>query len=263
MISVAELSVTAVKATRLRSVESVTLGPDGAEGNRRFYLIDERGRMVNGKTVGSLQAVVASVRSERLALEFPDGSVVEAPLTPGAIVQTEFFSRGREARLAEGPWSDAISSFAGRPLRLVEADGDGAGVDRGRDGGVTLISRASLDRLAAEAGTAGIDPRRFRMLIEIDGVEANEEDAWVGRRASIGEAVVAFGGHVGRCLITSRDPDTGNVDLPTLDILRGYRGEVRDPSGTPAPPTELLPFGIYGAVVQGGVVRLGDKVMLR
>jgi uncharacterized protein YcbX len=63
---------------------------------------------------------------------------------------------------------------------------------------------------------------------------------------------VSFEGNVGRCLITSRDPDTGVVDLPTLDILREYRGDLDT--------TEPLPFGIYGSVVEPGAIRVGDSV---
>ena len=99
-----------------------------------------------------------------------------------------------------------------------------------------------------------VDARRFRMLVEVEGVDAHAEDAWVGMRAQIGGALVEFAGHVGRCLVTSRDPDRGRIDLPTLDVLRQYRGEV--------PATEPLPFGIFGAVVEPGTVRVGDPVSL-
>jgi uncharacterized protein YcbX len=254
VITVTGLAVTPVKATRLRTVQEVSLGPDGAVGNRRFYLVDEQGQMINSKMVGSLQAVVADYEpsERRLALTFPDGRVVGGPVSYAGTVATEFFSVPREARLVDGPWSEAISRFVGRSLRLVEADGDGAGVDRGRNGGVTLISRASLDCLASVAQTSSVDPRRFRMLIEIDGVVAHEEDRWAGHRVRIGEASIRFRGHVGRCLITSRDPNSGEVDLPTLDILRRYRGD--------AVTTEPLPFGIYGEVLAGGIVRVGDEV---
>ena len=91
-------------------------------------------------------------------------------------------------------------------------------------------------------------------MIEVDGVAAHAEDGWVGRSVRIGDAVVAFGGHVGRCLITSRHPETGEVDLPTLDILAGYRGNVE--------ATEPLPFGVYGEVREPGVIALGDEVQL-
>jgi uncharacterized protein len=144
-----------------------------------------------------------------------------------------------------------VSDHVGRPLRLVEADEDGA-VDRGRGGSVSLISRASLARMERAAGEESIDVRRFRMLIEIDGVDAHAEDRWVGSAVSIGDATVLFAGHVGRCLITSRDPDTGEVDLPTLDILRDYRGD--------ADTTEPLAFGIWGRVLEPGTIRVGDAV---
>ena len=54
-------------------------------------------------------------------------------------------------------------------------------------------------------------------------------------------------GHIGRCLITSRDPETAEVDLPTLELLAAYRREIDS--------TEPLPFGIYGEVLVGGTVR--------
>ncbi len=256
MTTVAGLAVTAVKGTRLQDVHEVLLERDGARGNRRFFVIDERGRMVNGKQLGALQTVVAdfSEGDRRLVLTFPDGMKVEGSVELDGSVETRFYSSSLAARLVRGPWAAALSDHVGRPLRLVEADGEGAGVDRGREGGVSLISRASLARLASAAGEPDVDARRFRMLIEIAGVDAHEEDSWVGRSVRIGDALVTFGGHVGRCLITSRDPESGEIDLPTLDIIRGYR----DDSAT----TEPLPFGVYGEVIGSGTVRVGDPVTL-
>jgi uncharacterized protein len=205
--------------------------------------------------LGTLQTVIAdySDADRTLRLSLPDGRVVQGEVRLGDSVTTSFFSQVTDGRLVHGPWSEALSEVCGRPLRLVEVDRRGTGVDRGPGGAVSLISRASLGRLASEAGCESVDPRRFRMLIEIDGVAAHAEDGWVGNGSMrIGEAVVAFGGHVGRCLITSRDPDTGTVDLPTLDILGSYR--------TGLDTTEPLPFGIWGRVLEPGAVALGDEV---
>jgi uncharacterized protein YcbX len=134
----------------------------------------------------------------------------------------------------------------------VPSEGRGSAVDRGDLGAATLISTASLERLAAEADVDSIDARRFRMLIEVDGLDAHAEDRWVGSEVRIGEALLRFEGNVGRCLITSRDPDNGIVDLPTLELLGAYR---RDDDAT-----EPLPFGIYGSVLEEGVVRVGVAV---
>jgi len=61
-------------------------------------------------------------------------------------------------------------------------------------------------------------------------------------------------GHVERCLVTGRDPDTGVSDLDTLDLLRSYRGGLAT--------SEPLACGIYGQVIEPGAVQLGDAVTL-
>jgi uncharacterized protein YcbX len=149
-----------------------------------------------------------------------------------------------------GPWSDALSDFAGERLTLLWAE-EGA-PDRLYAGGASIVSNASLARLAEVAGEdEPLDGRRFRMLFEIDGVGEHEEDEWFGQRVAIGGAVVAAVGDVGRCVVTTKNPDTGETDIDTLKTLAGYRREGR---------TEPLPFGIHAAVVQPGSVRVGDAV---
>jgi uncharacterized protein YcbX len=89
------------------------------------------------------------------------------------------------------------------------------------------------------------------MLFEIDGVEPHEEDTWLGHRVTIGEAVIAPVGEVGRCAVTTRNPDTGVFDFDTLNVLAGYRRE-----GV----VEPLPFGVWCDVAVRGRVRVGDVV---
>jgi uncharacterized protein YcbX len=221
--------------------------------DRRFFLVDERGRLVNGKHVGELGSVVAAYDGDAraLTLTFPDGAVVAGTVELGEPFHARFFSRPRRSAEVLGPWSQALSEWFGRTLRVVEGI-DRCGVDRGRRGAVSLISRASVDGLARVAGELDVDARRFRMLVEIDGVAAHAEDAWVGARVRIGEAIVRVGGHVGRCSITHRHPESGADDLPTLDLLRSYRGGLDT--------TEPLAFGVYGEVLGGGRVAVGDAV---
>lgn len=251
-VQITDLAITPVKGTRLRSVRQVELERDGARGDRRFFLIDGRDRMVNAKQLGDLLRVRADFNEldRRLTLEFPDQGTVSGPVAAGAAVDARFFSRVASGVLVEGPWAEALSTYLGQTVRLVDA---GGAVDRGPRGAASLISRASLVRLASIAGESSVDSRRFRMLVEIDGVAAHGEDQWVGREISLGDAVVRFGGNVGRCLVTSRDPDSGEINLPTLDLLGEYRQGLDS--------TEPLPFGIYGEVVRPGTVRVGDAVV--
>jgi uncharacterized protein len=91
------------------------------------------------------------------------------------------------------------------------------------------------------------------MLFEIEGVEAHAEDGWLGRQVQIGDTTIVLNGDVGRCVVTSQNPDTGIPDLDTLRTLAAYRRE-----GV----VEDLPFGLYGEVAVPGRVRAGDAVRL-
>jgi uncharacterized protein YcbX len=253
-ITVTALATTAIKGLRMRRRDELRLDRDGAREDRRFFVADERGRMVNGKQLGELCTVIAdySEAERALTLLFPDGRGVSGAVELGPQTAVGFFSESIRAAPVLGPFGEALSAHAGQPLRLMEPDREGGAVDRGARGTVSLISRASLAALAEVAGVEAVDGRRFRMLIEVDGAPANEEDGWVGRTVRIGQALVSFEGHVGRCLVTSRDPESGEIDLPTLDLLRSYRAG--------AHATESLPLGVYGRVLEAGHVRVGDAV---
>jgi uncharacterized protein len=89
------------------------------------------------------------------------------------------------------------------------------------------------------------------MLFEIDGVGPHEEDEWLDTQVQVGDAVLQFNGDVGRCVITSLDPETGITTFDTLGTLARYRREGRN---------EPLPLGVYGTVAVPGRVRVGDAV---
>jgi uncharacterized protein len=252
---VAWISIAPVKGLGLVHPEVVELGKDGVAANRAFYLIDELGQMVNGKRLGALVRIAPAYDPvlETLTLVFPDGTVVAGHVAAAEEVTTSFFGRPVSGHVVEGPWSKALSAYFARPLVLVKVAHEGDGVDRGPSAAVSLLSAASVDRLAAALGVApSLDRRRFRMLFGVTGVAAHAEDKWLGQRVRLGEAVVAVGGLAGRCLVTSQDPDTGTVDMDTLGALRSYR--LRAGSG------EKLPFGVWGEVVQPGLVALNDVV---
>jgi MOSC domain-containing protein len=250
---VVRISVAPVKSLGLVHPEEVQLERNGVVGNRRFWLRDESGALYAGKRDGRMLPIRPEWDEDtrRLALTFPGGERVEGVVELGEPVDAELYRLPLASRRVIGPWQEAISAHVGRPLELLWAD-DGA-VDRAPHGGsVSLVSRASLERLQEELeAESPVDGRRFRMLFEIDGVGAHEEDTWMGSEVRIGDAAVAVNGDIGRCVITSRDPDSGVVDLPTLATLASYRREGK---------MESLPFGVYGSVASPGRVRLGDAV---
>jgi len=251
---VTRISVAPVKGLSLHHPEAVELAKDGVPGDRAFFIIDENNEMVSATRLGPLVSATAEHDAEAgtLAIRFADGTTVAGAIELGEPEAVKFFGLGLEARSVQGDYSAALSELVGKPVRLVETPGKRAGVDRGAYGAATLISRASLERLAEQLGEDEVDGRRFRMTFEIDGVEPHAEDGWIDREVRVGGATVRIGGNVGRCALTTRNPETGVVDLKTLHALGEYRDEV--------PTSEPLPFGVHASVVTPGRVAVGDAV---
>lgn len=259
MPTIRALSLTPVKGTALHAPASLDLRPHGAVGNRDVFLIDEDGRMINGKRHGALATVVAQRSSDgaRLTMTLPDGAVVSEELPAGGEpTVTDFFGRPVVGRVLDGPWAPALSRLLGAPVRLVAADRPGDAVDVHP---VTVMSTASLAALAE----TGIDPRRFRMLVEVEGCGAFAEDSWRGRTIALGEARVRIGGPVPRCAVVTQDPDSGQVDLPVLRMLlerrRALAADGVD-AATAHLPDHRAYLGVYGTVERPGRVSVGDLV---
>jgi uncharacterized protein YcbX len=253
-LRVAWISHCPVKGLAIRQLDECDLTEAGITGDREFFLVDENDRLVNSKGLGALQQIVPRYDREvgSLTLAFPDGTTVAHEVGFNGSLGAQFWGVTVEVRVVDGPWSEAISDFAGRDLRLV--GGSGPAPDRRRSGAATLLGTGSLQALARILGVEAVDERRFRMNFGVEGLREHQEDEWLGRRVRLGEAVVVPQGNVGRCAVTTQNPDTGAPDLDTLKALADYRRLMET--------TEPLPFGVYAAVAQPGRVRVGDTVEL-
>lgn len=256
MAVVSRISIAPVKGLALLHPDEVMLGTTGVTANRRFHIVDADGRRYNQLRNGQLVRIRPEYDAdrERLTLHFPDGTVADGTVALAGEITTDFYGRPVAGNLVAGPWSEALSAWAGRPLRLVQSP-PGAAADR-RRGDVSLVSTASLAELARHSGqTEPVDGRRFRMLFELDDCTPHEEDDWIKRQVRIGEALVYLRNDVGRCAITTQNPETGVPDFDTLRAISSYRERTQNEAGK-----EHIPFGVFGEVVEPGRVALGDTV---
>jgi uncharacterized protein YcbX len=254
MTTAVRFSIAPVRSLGLQHPDHIDLTATGVLEDRRFYLIDEAGHLVDRIVVGRLVQVAAETdqAGEFLRLTFPDGAVVEDAVRLGEPVETALHGRTAIGHVVIGPWAAALEAVAGRPVRVVRTDRPG-GTRRGNP--TSLVSQASVRELARHAGLEAVDARRFRMLIELDGAVSHEEDEWVGRRIALGSAILRVTARDARCAITTQDPDSGARDLDTLRTIIGYRGLMPDEKGAPK-----AMFGVLADVEQPGLVRLGDEV---
>lgn len=224
----------------------------GVVEDRRFFLTDDKNRLVDRLIVGPLVQIETHTDpgATMLRMRFPDGNVIEDDVQLGEAVETPIHGRTGVGRVVIGPWADAVAAFAGRPIRVIRCDRPG-GTRRGNP--TSIISDGSLRELARRAGVETVDGRRFRMLIDLEGAQPHEEDTWIGKRIAIGDAVLRVTKPDARCAITTQSPDVGMRDLDTLRTIISYRG-LRE--------GKHADFGVLADVAQPGRVRVGDEVTL-
>lgn len=254
--TVTRLFTTPIKGFALNEPDAVTLNENGAVGDRDFFILDDTQRLFSITRTGVFGGWRAHFDSEQdvLSLTSPDGQLLQDTVIEGPATVTDFWeSRDVPGHVVGGRWSEQLSNIAGRPVVLVRTTRPGDGYD---ERPVTLAAEESVSELARATSSDPIDIRRFRMLINLAGVEPYEEETWSGLTVRIGSALLRMGGPVPRCNATTRNPDTGKRDLKTLKLIAESRGMRPNEFG------EDLNLGAYASVIEPGSVRVGDAVLV-
>jgi uncharacterized protein YcbX len=249
-LSVTRLSTTPVKGLMLHHPDSIDLTAHGAVGDRQLYLVDDTGKVQSCTHNPGLAGLSAAYdgESRRLRVTRADHVLVDGVIEPSTPLATDMWGLRTitSDMVADPVWSTLFSDIVGKRVQLVQARESAYDV-----GPVTLLGVSSVEELARQSGVSDIDSRRFRMLIEFSGGEPHLEDSWDGKVLEIGDAVVRGGGGVKRCAATTRNPDSGKVDLQTLRLI-SYRGRRDSVLGVGAT------FGVYADVIQPGTISVGD-----
>ena len=94
----------------------------------------------------------------------------------------------------------------------------------------------------------GVDHRRLRPNIVIDGVDGLAEHDWPGRTLVVGPVAIGVQKRRSRCVMTTFDPDTLESDPRVLlDIVHRFDGKV----------------ALDCEAFTTGVIRVGDRVEIR
>jgi uncharacterized protein YcbX len=218
--------------------------PSGAlECDRRWALVDSRGRFVNGKNVANIHLL--QPRFDMVALE--------------ATLDDRTFSLARQGH----EFAAWCGERLGRELTWTE----------NRELGFPDDLQATGPTFAAAASTAvvaswfGLEVegarRRFRYNIEVDGVAAFWEDALYGGVVRIGDVEVQVINPCARCVVPSRDARSG-------EVIAGFQkrfAELRQQHLPPGTSTAL--FNHYyrftvntkiAATEAGKTIQVGDEL---
>jgi uncharacterized protein YcbX len=208
-MQVAELWRYPVKGLAGEPLERANLLSDGVEGDR-LVRIESDDETVTARTKPRLIGLSGALDSE--------GSI----LVEGNAWETDAAA-------------ESVRAVVGETARLVRV-------------GETRFDLAPiLVTTDGALGEFGEDRRRYRPNLVVSGVKGMAERSWPGRHLRVGEAVLVVREPCERCIVTTIDPDSLELNPSVLTRLRGDYEAV---------------MGVYCEVLQPGEVAVGDPVEL-
>jgi hypothetical protein len=263
-VRLASIHIYPLKAARAVDLEESFVEPWGLAGDRRWLLVDSKGRFISQREEPSLARVVVQPGAGSISVSADGGPglAITRPPAGAPLLKVTVWSSALLAAAA-CPAADAwFSAYLGGPVRLVYLDDPtrrSVDPQYGRDGDVVsfadgypllLTSHGSLgelgDWLAAD-GETPVPMTRFRPSVVVSGAPPWAEDRW--RRIRIGAIPFRVAKPCGRCVVTTTDQITGQRGRQPLKMLGKRRRFGKE-----------LVFGQNLIPDSGGIIRVGDPV---
>jgi uncharacterized protein YcbX len=264
-----------VKSMLGEAVIAVSVTEGGLCGDRVYAVLDETGAVGSAKHPRKWGALL------RCRSRLDESGVVRVVLPDGTAVSVEDpdldlrLSKllGRQVFVSaavpeHGRLERAVPAYEGGVPEVMResaaVDDTGESITTGSVapgtffdfGQVHLVTTAALARMRTVYPAGDFDARRFRpnLVVDAHGGQGFPEDAWLGSRLRVGEALFRVVVPTPRCVI----PTLGHDELPPdPGIMRAVARDHRIPVFDLG---RLSCLGVYLDVLEAGTVRVGDSV---
>ena len=243
-------------------VASAVLEPRGFAGDRRYMLVDERGRFLTQREHPRMATVRVHGADGGWVVEAPGQGTLSLPASLPSGPQRAATVWGDNLRLTEADpavnqWFTDALAMPCRLLNMSEAHLRRLKPGRGRDGDQVSLADGAPVLLTATASLAQLNERlprpvgmvNFRPNLIAETVTPFEEDHW--GRIRVGEVELDVGWACTRCVLTTIDPETAEKD-PDEEPIRTLKTFRRGPEG--------VMFGQNLIPRRLGTVRVGDPI---
>lgn len=243
MLHLTQINVFPVKSLDGYAAMEAIVEQRGLQYDRRWMIADLQGKFMSQRSTGRMALLRAFIAQDRLVIQVKEDAVnavsVPVEIKPEALVTVEVWNDRMQACKVPGEVHAWLSDFLQEPCQLVTMPNTTERrVDEKYNRGNDLVSfadgypflivgEASMQDLNDKIGantTNDFSPlsiRRFRANFIFNGGTPYQEDGFTNFR--IGD--VAFLGikPCARCVLITRDPDTGIKGKEPLATLSGYR----------------------------------------
>jgi uncharacterized protein YcbX len=255
MPRLARIVIYPVKSLDGVAVTETLVLPSGAlEHDRRWALVDARGKWINGKRTPRINLLRSTIDPAARKIELTSGGKTDA-----------FHLDADRARLEQ-----RLSEFFGLAVRLEENAVNGFPDDTVATG-PTVVSTATLAEVTG--WFPGLDlletRRRFRANLEIEDVEPFWEDRLYAEereavRFQIGNVLLEGTNPCQRCVVPTRSPETGERYDEFVTIFENQRYEMLPYWATRSRFDHFYRLAVNTRPVAGrtGKIHVGDDVQI-
>ena len=258
----AEIRIYPIKSCGGISVGDAALEERGLRGDRRYMLVDGRGRFLTQREHPRMATIRVRVAAGGWAVEAPGQETLALPasLLAGPRREATVWRDTLGLTEADSTVNDWFSAALDMPCRLVnmaERHVRRLRPGRGRDTDQVSLADGAPVLLTATASLAQLNGRlprpvgmvNFRPNLVAETVVPFEEDRW--GRIGIGEAELDVAWACTRCVLTTIDPETATKD-PDGEPIRTLKTFRRGPEG--------VMFGQNLIPRRLGTVSVGDPI---
>lgn len=266
-LTVSSLHVYPVKSVAGLSLDTVEVRPRGLAGDRRYVIVDEQGKFITARENPALLSISAALHADGVWLTLSASGHAPVTAMPDPSIAAEgwrmpitVWGDSINALPVSGPVNQWLSGLLGQTVILYYMDEEAARPIAGEPGHevsfadgypLLVVSEASLADLNAKLGE-DLAMARFRPNLVVSGCDAFAEEAW--NVMTIGHVTLKITTRCERCVLTTRDPNTG-VRHPASEPLRTLATYRRNDAGKAC-------FGMNAIVLKGGTVSVGEDVAL-
>ncbi len=259
---VAEIRIYPIKSCGGISVASATLEARGFAGDRRYMLVDRRGRFLTQRERPQMARIRVRTTAGGWAVDTEGQPTLELPrsLAGGERRSVTVWRDGLE--LTEAPasvnrWFSTALGLSCRLVNMTEGHRRRLGPGRGRETDEVSLADGAPVLLTATASLNDLNERlpnpvrmvNFRPNLVAATTAAFAEDEW--RRIRVGAAELEVAWACTRCVLTTIDPETAEKD-PDGEPIRTLKAFRRGPEG--------VMFGQNLIPRRLGTVSVGDPI---